>query len=217
MRIGRHSVVAAATLALAAPAAAPAASLQPIKPCYVSVDDDVRERVTLAGTGYSPNAVLEFLIDGTVIGGVVSDETGAFGPTTVKAPPRTATVRAFRVTVAERGNPANSVTLRSLVAALVLRVKPANAPAGATVKWVGRGFTSGDGIYAHYVLDGTHRRTRRLGPATGPCGFFKTRAKQFPFRPRVGSWRVRVDNQRRYTKEPAGVFYTLKFDVFRAR
>src|SRR3712207_6620819 len=126
----RLVVAAAATLALAAPAAADGAILQPIKPCYVSVDDDLREEVVLAGSGYAPNEVLEILVDGTIIDGVVSDENGEFGPRVIKAPPRgDGLPRAFRVQVRERNHPASQDTLRSLVSALVLRVKPAHAPA----------------------------------------------------------------------------------------
>src|SRR5215218_5526892 len=53
-------------LALAAPVAAQAAILQPLKGCYVSAspDDAQREPVEVLATGFAPGATVDVVVDG---------------------------------------------------------------------------------------------------------------------------------------------------------
>jgi hypothetical protein len=217
MRHGRLACVLAASAALAAPAGAHGAALQPLKSCYVSVDEEVRERMAVAGSGFTPNTVVEVMIDGEVVEGAVTDADGALGPLSVKAPFRRRGVREFTLTAAERGNPANSVSLLTSVAALSLRLRPTPRRARQRITWLGRGFTGAGDVYAHYVRAGKHRRTVRLGDTTGDCGRLNVERRQFPFEPHVGSWVIRVDQQKRWSRRPKGVFYSLEVDVARAR
>ena len=73
----KHSLAVLATIA-AGFAAAPAASaaefsISPVKPCYGS-----GERVTLAGSGFTPLGDVMVRKDGEPLGTIASDATGAF-------------------------------------------------------------------------------------------------------------------------------------------
>jgi len=214
MRPALHALALVLAGALIAPVAAGGATLQPLKPCYVSVSKDEREQVVLAGSMFTPGAVLDILLDGEKVAEAVADANGAFGPQAILAPhqPRRDGVRAFDVAVVERANPANRVDARSLVTPLAASLRPTPRRPGEKVTWRGRGFTGKGKVYAHYVRKGRHRRTVALTRPSGPCGFFRTRARQFPFKPKVGRWVVRLDQQRRWTRRPRGIFW--EFEVF---
>ena len=216
MQVGRLVAAAALACVPAAPAAAQGAVLQPLKACYVSVDSDVRERMAVAGSGFTPGAVVELSVNGRPAGGGVADDTGSLGPIPVKAPYRPSGVREFTLTAAERDNPANTVELTSKVAALRVRPRPVPHRPRQKIRWVGLGFTGERKVRAHYTRGGVHRRTVTLGRPKGDCGRLDARGRQFPFTPEVGTWRVRFDQQRVYSRTPQGIFYTLKIDVARA-
>jgi hypothetical protein len=51
--------------------------------------------------------------------------------------------------------------------------------------------TAGRSVYAHYYRATTFIRTAKLGALTGPCGDFKRRVRQFPFKKvKPGEWSV---------------------------
>jgi len=54
------------------------------------------------------------------------------------------------------------------------------------------GWTRGHAnLYAHYFRGTTRIRSVKLGALTGPCGTFKRRVKEFPFKGvKAGEWRV---------------------------
>ena len=118
--------------------------------------------------------------------------------------------------VAERGNPANAVEARAFVTALSTRLVPEPRLPRQKVSWRGRGFTADAKIYAHYVRRGKVRRTVSLGRPSGACGAFRVRRPQFPFRPRVGRWRVQIDQQRRWSPQPRSVYTFFTVRVRRA-
>jgi hypothetical protein len=215
----RHGRLAAATIAagvLSAPAAAPAATLEPLKPCYVSATKTQRERVAVAGSGFTPGAVLDVALDGRVVGTATADAAGALGPQAVQAPFVARGSRTFGLTVAERGDPSSAVEVRARVTALVAELVPTPHLPRQRVRWRGRGFTGPGALYVHYVHKGRHHRTVRLGRPSGPCGAFAVKARQFPFRPRTGRWVVRIDQQQRYAKVPRGIFWAFDIRVRRA-
>src|SRR5215211_8122232 len=90
-----------------------AATLEPLKPCYVSVTAGTREGVDVAGSGFTPGAIVDIALDGAVQRTVAADAAGALPPQVLTAPYQPRRQRAFSVTAAERGNPANAVTLSS--------------------------------------------------------------------------------------------------------
>jgi len=206
-----------AVLLMAAPAAARAAALEPLKGCYVSVSESTREGVDVIGSGFTPGAIVDVSLDGQVQRTVQADPAGNLPAQVLQAPHQPSRERAFNVTAAERGNAANAVTLGSRVTALNLGIKPRRARPSKRVTFRGRGFTGPGRVYAHYLFKGKVRRTVTLARAPrSPCGTFTARRKQIPVkRPRTGTWTLQVDQQRRYSRAPASVFVRVSIVVQR--
>src|SRR3954447_7387038 len=159
---------------LALPAAAEAATLDPLKACYVSVTPETREGIDVGGSGFTPGSTVDLSVDGAVQRTVQAHAGGNLPAQVLQAPHQPKGQRAFAVVAAERGNPANSVTLGSNVTALNLGVQPRMARPSQRVTFRGRGFTRPGRVYAHYLFKGRLRRTVTLAAGTkGPCGTFK--------------------------------------------
>ena len=62
-------------------------------------------------------------------------------------------------------------------------------------------------MWAHYLYKGKVRKTVRLvRRIKNPCGTFSVKRKQIPIkRPKLGVWRLQVDQQKRYSRAPDGV------------
>jgi hypothetical protein len=209
-------IIAAAAIALAAPQAARAATLDPLAGCYRSVDVQTRENVVVRAQGFTPGAVVIVSIDGAV----VRDDVTALHDGTVEgsvpAPHQAKGEKPFTLTVTERDRPSNTASAKSRVTALALRLKPRQASPSRRVRFVGRGFTDGTRAYGHYVKAGRHRRTVDLGEPRGACGRIDVKRRQIPIRrPRTGRWTLQVDNQLGYSAEPASVFVRLAITVQR--
>jgi hypothetical protein len=222
-RLGRP--LAAVVLALlAAPGAAHAATLVPLKPCYVSVTSQqggetriTREDMSIAGSGFTPNAPVDLSIDGRCDRTVTADAAGNLAVPAIDSPYRRTGERAFSLTAAEQGNPLNSVTVQSNVTALALSLSPRLAQPSSKVRFRGRGFTGAGGIYAHYLFRGKQRKTVRLkAKAAGPCGTFTVRKRQIPVsKPKLGKWTLQVDQNQAYSPTPAGINVLLAITVQR--
>jgi hypothetical protein len=210
------TIILAAVAALAVPPAARAAVLQPLKPCYVSVDADTREPVTVAGSGFTPGALVDVTIDGQMVdSGVVAQPDGTIRGS-VRAPAQPRGQRQFTLTVAEEGRPANTVQATSLVTALAVRMVPREARPSQRVRFFGRGFTGGRPVFGHYVYHGDLRKTVRFGRPHGPCGRFRVKRRQIPIaHPRRGRWTLQVDTQRTYSPTPLSVLVRLAITVRR--
>ena len=219
---------AAALLGLAAlmPATASAApTLAPLKACYVSVGLDettqqsITENVVLQGAGFTPNSLVDVSVDGVVtVSGAQIDAAGNLPAGTIKAPlvsPGEPPEKNFLVTVTEQANPAQTVSATTRVAELKVGVQPRQARPSSRITFTGRGFTDKRPVYLHYVKGTRHKRTVKLADPAGPCGTFKVRRRQFPFNPSTGKWIVQVDQQKRYSRRPAGVYYRLEIQVRR--
>ena len=208
--------LAAAAFALAAPQAAQAAVLGPLAPCYRSVDAGTRESVAVNAAGFTPGAVVIVSVDGvTVREDVVASGDGTIAGS-VPAPHQARGERPFTLTVTERDRPANTASTASRVTALSMRLKPRQASPSRRVRFLGRGFTDGDRIYAHYVRGGRLRRTVDLGAPKGPCGRLSVARRQIPVkRPKTGRWTLQVDNQAAYSPEPPSVFVRVAITVQR--
>lgn len=213
--------LATLTLALTCTATAAAApTLAPLKRCYVTVQTSAEsyeaEPVVVAGSGFTPGAVITLTVDGEVREStLVADSEGQLPTTLTDSPFVMDRQRAFSITAMERESPLRAVSLAALASPLEVRVTPRSAAPSDLVRFRGRGFTEAGGVYAHYLRKGKLRRTVRLAKATlGKCGTFKARAPQFPFKPRKGVWRVQIDQHRKLTG--AGPLINLTIDV-RAR
>jgi len=219
MRLSRPLILPALAIALAAApaaAAAHAATLDPLRPCYRSVDESTRETVQVRAGGFTPGAPVNVSIDGVVVQSDVTALPDGTVAGTVNAPYQRRGVRPFALTVTERDRPANTATAASRVAALSLRLKPSDARPARRVRFLGRGFLDGPVVYGHYLLDDRVRRTVRLGRPEGPCGRLAARRRQIPLRrPATGRWTLQVDNQPDYSPQPPGVFVRLDITVKR--
>lgn len=202
--------------ALAVPALAQAATLQPLKPCYVSVSQEEREPVAIVGGGFTPGGHVDVRINGKLAApGLVVDGAGNL-VTEVDPPYRRRGERQFTVALVERENPANRVSAISRVTALAVSIQPRKADPHRRVRFRGRGFTADKGIYGHYLYAGQERGTVSLGRPETPCGRFQIRRRQIPYRrPRPGPWTLQVDQQPHYSARPDSVFVRVDITVER--
>jgi hypothetical protein len=208
--------VGAAVAALALlPATAQAAALTPLKPCYVSVTQRsagappqiTRESLDLGGSGFTAGALVDVSFDGKLDRTIQADAAGNLPPQVLQSPYQARGQGTFTLTAAERGNPLNTVSAPSRTTALTLSLKPARAKPSKRIRFKGRGFTAQKAVWAHYLYKGKLRKTVRLvRKIRNPCGRFSVRRRQIPVkRPRLGVWRLQVDQQKRYSRAPDGV------------
>lgn len=221
MSIRRFAALAgaAAVSALAVPAPSLAATLAPLKPCYVSVatSPPQLELINVAGGGFAPNAKVDIAVDGRpAVSNVPVDAQGNL-PAGVRAPaPFTPEGdRPFQLVATQQGDPAATASQSSRVSALNVRIKPRRARPSSRVRFQGRGFTGPGRVYAHYRYKNRTRKTVSFKPK-GACGTFSARKRQIPL-PRVGTgrWTVQFDQQKRYAPQPSTVFVRLAIDVTR--
>jgi hypothetical protein len=204
--------VGAALAALALlPATAQAAALAPLKPCYISVTQPTGSKITepldLAGNGFTAGSLVDVSFDGRLDRTIQADAAGNLPPQILQSPYQAKGQGTFTLTAAERGNPANTVALPSRTTALTLKLKPKRARPSARIRFKGAGFTAQKAVWAHYLYKGKVRKTVRLVKRIkNPCGTFSAKRKQIPIkRPKLGVWRLQVDQQKRYSRAPAGV------------
>lgn len=211
--------LAAATASMLPTTAAAEPTLEPLRPCYDSVSPDPggTEAVELVGSGFTPGALVDIFRDAEILyPRVPVDAAGALPAGSLPAPYVARGRRSFTVTVTEQANPAQTVTMESLVTALDVEVTPRRATPATRVRFEGAGFTAPRPVYLHYVRAGRARETVRIvRRASGPCGEFEVRRRQFPFLPAVGRWQLQFDQRKRWRREPAGAFLRMRIDVQR--
>lgn len=207
-----------AILALAGPYDVPP-MLEPLKPCYVTVqtsaDSYETESLYLAGSGFTPGALVDVSIDGEIVAeGLQAREDGKLPGGTLPSPAVFKGERRFTLSAGERDNPSRTASTAARVSVLSVAVKPKRARPSRRVRFRGRGFTEARPVYAHYLRKNKLRRTVKLERVTtGVCGHFSVRRPQFPFRPSQGTWRVQIDQHRRLSDE--GPLFNLLIDVRR--
>jgi hypothetical protein len=209
------------------PASAQAATLAPLKPCYISVTQRTpgeapvitREALDLAGSGFTPGALVDVSYDGKLERTIQADPAGNLAVQDLQSPYRAHGEGPFTLTAAEQGNPLNSVALQSRTTALALRLRPREAQPQKRIRFRGRGFTEQKAVWAHYLYGGKVRKSVRLvRRIDNDCGTFSVRRKQIPIkRPRTGNWTLQVDQQRRYSRAPDSVYVRVKIEVLVTR
>jgi hypothetical protein len=194
-------------IALLVPAAAEAATIAPLKPCYVTAGTPAaqqREGVGIQAAGFTPNSTVSLAIDGQVVPGGENLQVDANGnltlqPDQVQAPFIEKGSRQFSVTLTQTDNPANTVTATSRTTALAVTGKPRRAPLRKRILFRGRGFTADKPVYAHYVYKGRLRKTVRMARKTGTCGTWRARRRQIPLaNPAFGVWTIQFDQSKKY-------------------
>jgi hypothetical protein len=214
MPLLRRLIPVATLAALALPASAHAAALGPLKPCYVSVAQDTREPVPVEASGFTPNSTVDVAIDGSVVRSGVPVLVDGTVEGSVAGPYQPSGERSFTLTVTEEGNPGNVAMATSKVTALSLRVRPKQAPPRRRVRFSGRGFTTGEPVYGHYVFHGKLRKTVKFGMPEGDCGVFHVKRRQIPVKhPRTGRWTLQADTEPDYSRTPTTVFVRLAITV----
>ncbi len=205
--------------------AASAAEIRVNRACFADPADR-EDTVQLSGSGFTPNAAYQVTLDGQPLPGG-SDRTDAAGNLSGKfvAPSvgtvsRAARQHRFRLGVQEGANaPVTFFTVSRLFASF----RPATGnPTTLRVRFSLYGFSlqgaTRPPAYLHYVgPSGRVARTTRLGTATPPCGFLRTKRRRlFGFTPRRGAWRLQFDTRKRYTRGTARssfLFYTVGVNV----
>ena len=195
-----RSLLLAAGLLLALPAAAQAATLEAGRSCY-----PVGDEATLTGSGFAPESQIRFTVNGTPLrANVVSDEAGdirvAYSPPQPKGERRLV----IRATDSE-----DTSARTTIYVTRELKVTASDDSGSNVETWraVFRLFGFGRGrAYIHYVNPkGQYKKTVRLGRLIGPCGRLKTRSRRvMPFRdPQFGRWTLQFDTRRRYDEDTA--------------
>jgi hypothetical protein len=209
---------AAALAALAVPAAAAAQPVltKPVRGCYVSVNPSARQVINIHAAGFTPAGAVDVKAAEDKIETFEAHRDGTVFAK-VQAPVQERGERAITVTLTDRTNPANVLTVPTRVTALNVTLKPKRAATSDRIRFRGRGFTRHKAIWAHYVLRDRVRKTVRLAarPATA-CGTFSVRRRQIPIaNPRPGLWTLQVDQQKRWSPNPASVFVPVPITVKR--
>lgn len=214
------ALVGAATVSvLALPASSLAATLAPLKPCYVSLATSTPqvEAIDVAGGGFAPNSKVDIAVDGrTVVVNVPVDPAGNLPPgVRAPAPFQPEGDKPFQLVATQQGDPAATATQASRVSALNVSVKPQRARPSSKVRFRGRGFTGPGRVYAHYRYRNKTRERVSFDPS-GPCGKFSARKRQIPVRRAgTGRWTVQFSQQKSYSSNPPTMFVRLTILVTR--
>jgi hypothetical protein len=211
----------AASLGPAAAVADAQPYIDPLASCYVAAQPNQTQPVSITAHGFMPEAPIDVSIDGqpqTPAPGTPAPQADANGDVvgTVPAPYVALGVHPFTLTLTNHNVPADTASASSFVTLLSVQQLPERARTGARVRFRGRGFTAPGAVYAHWVYKGVSHKTVRLSTPTGVCGAFTRKIRQFPFkgRPKVGTWTIQFDQQRRYSPT-ALIFVRLPIKVSR--
>jgi hypothetical protein len=199
----------AVAVLLLLPGAAHAATLTPLKACYVTSTDELsgeirREPVQFGGSGFTPGGLVDIAVDGAVERTIQADLAGDLPAQTLDPPDRPKGEREFRLTATDQANPANTIDAVSNVTAFDVSITPSTAAPSSRVRFSGRGFTQPGTVYGHYLYRGHVRKTVKLSKLPkAPCGTFKVKRRQIPVRnPRLGQWTLQIDQEKKYRRAP---------------
>jgi hypothetical protein len=198
------AVTGALLIALLVPGSAQAATIDPLKPCYVTAGTAAApqaEGIAIRAAGFDANAKVDLTVDGQLAGDDLQvDDAGNVNlPSTVPAPFIAEGTREFAVTLTQIDNPANTVTATARTTALGVTVKPRRARPSQRIRFKGNGFTGAKPVYAHYVFKNKVRKTVRMARKTSTCGGWLAHKPQIPVKdPRPGLWTVQFDQSKRY-------------------
>jgi hypothetical protein len=199
MRLFR-AAVAIASVSVAAPATASAATLSvdPVRPCYLEQD-----QVFLLAEGYTPNGRVDFTRDGNLVASVETDASGTFQGN-LRLPGLIMGQRPLTYVATDQSNPALTAQVSLLTTAVDVRVTPKNGPPNRLLRIRARGFRGGSTVWAH-VRRGKRRgggpvrtRTVRIGRVRSPCWTANVRRRLFRRGTAAGRYRVQFDTFRRY-------------------
>ncbi|MEA2401379.1 MAG: hypothetical protein QOK00_1782 [Thermoleophilaceae bacterium] len=186
---------------LAVPTAAAAQAtltVDPVAPCYRE-----QQSVFLRGTGFSPNAIVNFTRDGNPVTAdppIMADPSGAIFPK-LDLPGLLSGQRQLTYVATDSTNPTLTAQVSLLVTATDATLRPTGGPPNRLLTIRGRGFFGGKTLYAHVVRTGRRLgkvRNLRIGAVKGACKLVATRKRLFSRDVRPGKYRVQFDTFRRY-------------------
>jgi hypothetical protein len=199
MRLFR-AAVAIASVSVAAPATASAATLSvdPVRPCYLEQD-----QVFLLAEGYTPNGRVDFTRDGNLVASVETDASGTFQGN-LRLPGLIMGQRPLTYVATDQSNPALTAQVSLLTTAVDVRVTPKNGPPNRLLRIRARGFRGGRTVWAHVRRvkrrggGPVRTRTVRIGRVRSPCWTANVRRRLFRRGTAAGRYRVQFDTFRRY-------------------
>jgi hypothetical protein len=213
------SLLTAAAVALVAPAAASAATLEVIgqKGCY-----GTGERVLLHGTGYTEGGIVDFTSDGHPIALRSGEEpirAGGTGEVAARIKVAGRSGQQMRTYGAlDRTDPTRTASVNVRVSELRVDIRPSSGRPTRRRKIIAEGFTMGSSTLWAHVLHRGSVRTFRVGPLKGACGKVSARRRLFrPGAPR-GIHKIIFDTRRKYRRRSAPVQrYRWRFKIFPVR
>jgi hypothetical protein len=193
------AALAVASIALAAPGAASAATLtvEPVRPCYRETS-----RVFLLAEGYTPNGKVAFTRDGNPVATLDADPSGKIQGN-LKLPGLLRGRRVLTYVATDQTDPALTAQVSLLTTATFVRVMPKTGASHRRLRISAWGFRGGRTLWAHVRRVGRRGgpvRTRavRIGRVRGPCWKVRARKRLFGRRTPPGRYRVQFDAFRRY-------------------
>ena len=196
------ATVVTATIALAVPSLAQAATLtvDPVLRCYPE-----ESSVFLPGSGFTPNAQVNFSRDGTPLVAnppIVADAAGLVSAT-LTLPGLLSGQRTLDYLATDTANPANTAQVSLLVTATDVSLRPRRGKPQRLLTIGARGFFGGGKtLWAHVKRTGRPgSRAVRIGRIKGPCKKVRAKRRIFPAGAASGTYRVQFDAFRRYKKQ----------------
>jgi hypothetical protein len=182
-------------------AQASAASIAVTQACVVNADSAVGSPMIVRGTGFvAGDSVNLQTTKGSAFGTTTADPTGSF-TVTMTAPTLGTSKPAFSSFVLQAMDSTTGAASASTsfdVANLAVATNPSQGKPSKKVTWSFSGFISGAEIYAHYLHGKQVTATAKFGRAQGSCGTLKKKAVFYPGTARYDSYRLQIDDARRY-------------------
>jgi hypothetical protein len=202
-RLPSLSAGVAVTLACAGAVAAQAsaATVKVGLACVVNPNPGVGSPMPVTGAGFTPGGAVS----------LASDKGGAFASTTADSAGNIALIMPGPIlpTVNPAAAPfvlratdeisGGTASVAFAAANLAVATHPLQAKPSTKVTWTFSGFIGGAEIYAHYLHGKKVTATAKFGRAQGPCGVLKKKAVFYPGKARYNSYKVQVDDTRRYS------------------
>ena len=208
----RAPLGAAVAAVLLLPGDAHAATLTPLKACYVTSTDEVQRRdPARAGPDrrqrLHPRRARRHLARRDARSGRSRPTRPATSPPqALEAPYRRKGQRAFRLTATDQANPANTVEAVSNVTALRRQHHAPRRPRRrAACASAGAGSPQPGTVYGHYLYRGKVRKTVTAREAAERAlrHVLSVKRKQIPISsPRLGQWRLQIDQEKKYRRAP---------------
>jgi hypothetical protein len=187
------TVATAGLAATAATAQAATLAIGPARPCQLS-----GQKINMLGGGYTPNAYVDFTIDGQALGSLPTDAAGSLaGRITLGA---LKGVKTHVVRAADETNPALTAQTSFVGTTRQVTVKPQHARAGKKLKLKGYGFLKHGKAYMHVRGHGIST-DQRVGKPKGPCGTWSAHRGIVPATAAAGVYHVQFDQKKRYSKK----------------